>query len=1470
MTGTPLSFLCTLVALVGAKVAQIKPFSAATLTDIDVLQYDLMDYFDTSQAVGVQFSSSLGRLIDLNTTLGILDYSADGFSRVDSLQFLSNLSIALLFDQATLLIVQVEVDGITFVSNQSMLLNVTGQADCRSMGYDGLSKRLHVVCISPANQLPQNISLITVIATGTALRANTTTLDIDADKLSLRRARTAASSRVSQGMMQYIAMVYNDGYAAEVPIEDCNRAALFVRSTNGKMSFSGYLDLNSTLQPADRVLSVFPYSNSPVKFMVAYSRAQDGLSAYLDCLLTSDNQLQCDQTPRETSISRGWIGLINSGQFVMYDSEKNLVRVCGFDKDKGTHDPDDCLYYSDLPPLASEVDVHEIVGSSEQLLLQLYSRTDSSYLGALRYVGDLAASWLANQTGTFYHVISKQFYQIRSTGIEASRVINQSLLVSARNDLEYRVNYLELNVTEADSPGPDFQVEIAITKLTSIFDDLYFNQTGFESLQAFIQQPDFNVPLPKEKFRGIDLGFKFAAGDGISAVNYSSSSSADVQFRHAKGTDDLVDVIFSNENEAVTIDRSGILSFDKCQVVQASASSSIICSQQAYLYLNILFNLKHSLFKELGCSITWGEAFDDDEKQSTLVFLFQDSLGSSTYAISEVVYDMTTFSLASTIYFVTAQISSVEIYAVDIFARDAFTHFSTISKGSLGIGDFCPSTVSAVKAQDGSIFIDIFSSCLFADQRVLRVRMPNGELFSSIPINMNRGPAITCSFENEILVVGSQKDFYLYQLDPKNSMSFYSLDVAAFNFQDIQAMTCLTEVNSAVVYAFDPNTANTILVVVQGNSKFQASSRIFTSVYQTNQSYSGYSQSYAINDGDIVHWFRNFAKENSFIITWQQHRSLFLNFLPNKRNLNTSVQMNFFNEKNEASSSFQVNLVYGFTEIVIGKQKSFKNAPAEHKLSEYLNLTGHIFDLKLVNGSDSSGSFALLNRIQLESEYPVHQLKPNISNRLVKVNNFTMGVAWRDGSHSESQIEFIIQTNLEIVQRLGDPLKLGNISIIDFDFMILSDLKTAVVAYSQDLMFQTVVAVINLADGTVIDSFVSFGRASRLQLIHLDEKNEMLLFAHCDSSKLLSVFLIRAKNSSLEASLMNRFGQVHQFSAIYFPGMYVYEIFYIMESNRYKLFIKAIIFEGRQAPDMTRRSHREQDREVELPAGVEGQMDNEVLTALACGLQNSTHYYCVINFYTTFITEFVASISSELDAVKIRAVSSKLSDVDGLEYLVYKKYPGLDSVHLQATPYYFSLTVSEPDSVKHRSLIWRRACIGGTAYIFYSLLTDSDKIVLDQKNTMTITRIFYPLTKEGVYIKQAILAADRLIQLKKVRENAQHEDYISASNPFVSVKYNLMNLIEISHSLDPSSNLLLVSIICFSAALFGVIVFLYLRAVEKEKQQKKIEQYLKGEHILEQPLKDSLGEQLTDKGSHLDQVKESLKSSHGSKNEANL
>ena len=1418
----------------------------------DVVQYPVSLLFAPKPSPQRSYTASRGSVVTRNSAVARLDFGQ--LSGPSHLQFIDNQSFVGLFNENGVGVVfNLDLDGLTFLSNTT--IDMGGQIGegyrCSSSAVDQTEGVLVVVCHRVEPESGQSsLKLVYSYSRGAQLKANVTTVLLDPSR-KMRDPVVAVVVTPTPGASPRV-LVYSDGYSGE---EEAGWVGMFEKTqATGEYEFTGYLSVGPSGGEGGRFLNLYMWSAEEraesSAMAVVMMRGGDGGIGYYTCEISNSKEMVCDADVRSTGFGKdAWMGVIGRETVLVYEANEGLVSLCGMDVSARKILTEGCEMFGQLK-VQQGASVRWAEGNAEQVVLRLLSTDASaSYLGAARLVRRFNESYILEDREARIVPINSQLYMVSANKVLVTRIMDDSLLLVVAKDLEEGENQVDITIYEPDGSGQDATttVSINITRLKTQYDGISFNSSYYLYLQAYTQQEDFEIPLSPGFFTGNDLMFDFKADpSSVISTTLSSNKMASVLFNHSVGSSVVVELALSNYNEAIVLDSEGVLSYDLCGFDDQPSSYTITCSQLSHVQLSSdFFSLKRWIQHELGCAIAWGESYSETGTQTTVIFIFQDSASSSsppiTFQVEKVTSSIAVFSQGAVLFFVLSHDSNLSVYSIDLSSQAQTLSFHQyITKETLSLEYLCPRSVSVVpprpSSRDGPFF-DVFSYCPFQDQRVVRVASSNMTVVSQVAMNLNSSPSLTCSFSDEILVAGSRSGFYLYLTDVDQSLSMFSFEGLGFDLEDIQSLTCMPEVNAAVVGILDSDTLDTVLLMVEGGKKYSANGRVFTSVYKVNDTSSGYAQSYSVFGGDFVHWFKGKGNQNTFVVSLREHRKLFANFKDSKRGGNASIQMQLSNQQSSSAQTLNISLIHAFTEIVVGKEKTFKNIPGVHKLSDFLNITGHVFEMNLTKAVSSSSNFILSGRIQLESVYNIEMKTSEVSNRIVKVNNLTMGVSWRNSATGTTFIQFVLQTGGETVQKLGEEIILEKTWLLDFDFMFVLDNRTLLV-YSDESRFETVVALTNITTGQTLDSVTLLGRSSKLQVVHMDAMDTFLVFAHCDRSMLLSVFFVDVGAGITEIDLRRQYPGVIQFSPLFFHEVGMYQIYCIQQDSRYKVFIKTVILDG--TPNLVTQTRLSKEETVE--GSLEVDYPNVMLTAISCGMQNITHYYCVVNFYTTYLTEFVSSVSSQIEGVR-RKYYKKEEREEGLKdlaYSVYRKYPGMDGVRLQSSCNYILLTVGDPEE-GYRDVVWRRKHLGGDEFVYWVVSAGNNRTLLDQKHTYSPPRIVQPEEHLGVRVKEGVLAPEILVQVRSLNESGESLDYIYVSNPFVSVRYAVKNLVQFRSELPSGSQFLLIVIITVGSIALVVTVFLYFRAVRRELKKKKEEEKEREDKKKEEEEEDKVG-----------------------------
>lgn len=938
--------ILALVAAFASSVWSMDPLESypITLYDSDVFQLNMSWVFNTSQKAGpdpAKYTTNMGTIIDRHYRMDPMPFDKE--MKVEFSRFLTNQSTAfvnLLNDQNVLSIANVDDRG--FYRNRITKNVAEAKSTCDDLVSDSTNPWVYLACFKDSE-----ISILT-------MKKEDLKDVTDPVKVTLGNGwKITNNLRLTIVAGKYL-VAFDEG----APSLDGtgNRWIVVYSITDKGLQTLGQIDLTKVTveggQTIDKFYGVFNYKN---QFVLSGHVANAATIALITCDLTTDSKnLTCAKPINPSVLKDGFMGFMNTGQFVLLDHNQKTLQVCETNNLPLTNmDKFDCINHNSIETVPEAYPA--LVEGNKHTLIVSYFKPGFIYAGYSVWT-NLLESTPTEWTETTHSavILNQQIHCVDSKGTWFNWLTPPAVVIKGSE-----VTSNTLKMTAEDKAGKT-EASWPIYQMTSIYNRPQADKSQIPTFKAFSDQSTASFELTAQALQGNDLQYKTSEQK---AQKIFGPHQVPFKFVGSQSRpDEFVHTAFSGHN-AVSLDSSRSLIFYFCEF----QIDHYICTQLAHTTIAE----GETLMPSLDILFNFGLVWSTDDKNTYIRVFSSSSKQVGTIKHEGKALDFACTELYDDAFLLLAFEGKIRHSKFDPIVTNNVEFTDAITVENSGFNHFCPQRMDF--CPNGANVLEIESACIDVKQRRMMkyTYWPTKttiQLRNWLPISINLNDGHFCPTGGE-MIYSSIENNEIYGVD-----NYYTVGKSNFfpskNDQDkrLKFFQCVSTAHMFTALKCDDTGASCDLQTFWGNNQFSANQRV--QAWSKNITYVSdvpIKDYHAYNlNGDLVHVF----KDNKGKLTHLTTRNV-PTISVQGVNKDADLTVTILNDEVDSIFSQKVELIdFDYQVKMEATNKTYNSDEEIINLEDHIKFEGVIKDVQFVN-KDSNDYGQLNPRISSPGSFPV-------------------------------------------------------------------------------------------------------------------------------------------------------------------------------------------------------------------------------------------------------------------------------------------------------------------------------------------------------------------------------------------------------------------------------------------------------------------------------------------------------------------
>lgn len=1305
-------------------IIRVKNQYNVTVYNEDLLQYNISDLFDLSQASNYtcQTTFAPAHIYNKDSVLQTKNLTQYGFGDEPEIaEFVTNTTFYAVYDNKNIVIQDVNLDGESFGDMLVYNFGTPGiDAVCTDLTVNAILNRIYVACMTSLNATVQNFNIYVLELDGnTGQLINMLTVPQQPSNLVQHRLQIKIANMWPldpRGQVTPYAYVYDQGVSSG--LSQGNQWLLVLKGVQtGDLFSAGYATFNTTQLNLKSLYDIFPYENQLL--VMGKIRSGDntinlgycGFGIYSNGSLTINCTAYVVQSLLNTTF--GYIGVMNTGQYVEINndpqvpSNRQMIICSMIDSFYSANfiDQKNCRHVVSYQ-LPNNVFISNVEGNVHMVVVK-YAHYDSTYAGYSLHSFDLRYEYQDIDDSLAPHVIpmAKTLIRLDRVSMNLTRQVQPYLFVKASDLNPDSVTMIRVDCTDGSGTATNI---VNVTALSNMKKNVYSNG---DSVPNFNVYPGSHVIFQVNPHEVMGNDLQFTVGFDPSVANYTTSIVYDTEpvkigWILNKSTGVFSNIYF-NGNYAIAKDSNYLIIIFECRFEDINAIECIETAATVQPSRNA--QLQEDIVEIFDYLFAWST---DPFLNTTTVYIYDGESQVYTHTFPGIPSDAMMTQQGSTAYLAMAYPNQNVIRNFRLYDNrpSVLDESDPITVELSSRQFFCPVNVSF--APNDATILEVLSFCPNEDQRILRYRYPPQvvnmrtvlPLISTVPINFAYQNISYCSMGSEYVIwsyLNGNPNPNLQSValvDDRNGWMFGTgLGNDDFDLGTLQSFSCVSRAGIFSVVSAGLQ-GNKILSVWWGNNQYQANHRL----YKTQRTgLNGYKsiRSYELR-GQVIHVLNSGPGVYDFWLTWSTGPVIDVQFLYGIPATTITMYLKFLNSmsgslqiaKAVAISTPDTSLSTSITQRLVGTQTDIVI-----NLEDYVSIKGSVLEMNV----QGSGGLHLIPRISRVGEYVARAQDANTFTHFESQWETNIGV--HTTKYNSSVFSFF-NYNTHFEGTFQSPH-----GVRDFHFALFpNDNTTVLLAYStaepedNSLQFLVMNGSVAIASNNTPSSETH--DYTDIKVVRLESNNSnviaFLVIGHNWNLAVIEKFIVTYSNGLLQYQWIDRYTDAQSFSFACVNNsdncVIVYSLKSVETHLNFDLFSKwynssssALVIDKRLYAGKQLKNVRQ------MFGNLKDFSEAYAITFLHCGPHNSTHFYCLINSRSTVIQEFI------FDGVTYQNLPQSFS---------YPKMPNFDGVVLDSDGEYFVyLGESRRPTYEARYLAYKRQSRGGDGYIWYSQHTDTPR-----------------------------------------------------------------------------------------------------------------------------------------------------------------
>lgn len=1292
--------LLSVLSLVPLALASITPYPTSDFSffGADTVQLNMTELFDLDGAsINTQFSTSHGNLIDYKTKYTMRSLDKYGFGKVDFVHYIDNLTYAAIFDESQVLIRKASMDGLSIESEIQHGFNKPGRTvSCSDIDFNANMSRLYLVCFQQSTETVNGIIYLAELDSQTGELLNTIQTDLNKTYTAEHTLRIVIATVNQGGQDQRVVVVYDQGLSATNTTKNFWLAIYTGVDSGRNLAFDGFVDLRSSIDGITSFFDVFNYNKRMI--VTGFLNSVGNIQALSCNLVPTPLSLSCT-SPVPSLVKVGYIGFMNTGQFVMVDqtTSKKTMKVCDLVGPFEQQSWSGCRSYLDIDSIDGAF-VSEVVGNADVIMVK-YDHPDGEYAGHTVYTNsvnidrNIPAEWTSTDETLHATVLDKKIHYVTSKLTWVNVMMTPSVSFDpVSSALGGGVTTIKVT---ANDGGANVVANANIRTLLSIFDYIKVNVSEMAPVNAY-EGSAFDAWLPSSALEGnnlsVSINFDQTQSPFLVPFVYDTKNIGTI-FRLKTASQRFREITFI-EDSAIALDIYGDLIIMNCSQV----NSLVYCDEKGHQFIDPSQYLQKRSFKILNYTIAWTR---DD--QNTYIYIFDSTGKCYPHSFRGSATDLTATELAPNGYIVASfpQIGELHHAVFNQYNPRDLETLPPITQKDSGSQYFCPTTLHFCPF--GANVLEVLSACTdVADRRMLKYTywpaQTNLKLRNFIPIDIELGDGQFCPMGGEF-IISSVSNSKLYGVPTYWEKATYTYGLDELNIGQFIKVDCAPKEHMFSILAHD-DAGKLQLAVFKGNNQYDAQNKVVTVITSGLDGVSDVTNHFFL--GNLIHVKQMNDGSYSYMMTYTTPR-VNVKILPGIGPQNTSFTLTFRNSKQSEQVKLPLEVVRFDSTIRLWiKLEENLNPFGEINLEDHISVDGVVTEYEIEGATKDQ--VELIPRIKTYKGY-FPKLSDTYTFQHIEADE-EINLALHESNPNSAT--FTLFTDVDNFAYSFSPFP--GVGVQGFD---LSKIKGTgkdvelLVAFCTDGLEENRLDVFIVQNG-LVSSVGHFPiECSKVKVIKRDLDTHFYVVVHDGPTTDLTVFNVTVSPQSITIEAIETWNDVYTFGVAETKG-HAYVVM-ILEENYFEPFI---------VPYQRSTSSKPQ---VQVKQRLGFWQSKHYIFAIECVTLNDESFSCVYDTYSTKMYEVVI----------------KESDFNDTQIFKYNKIPDYDGRYFVMTPSYFAVLASNSRHDIWDILIYKRQSVGGSKNLYSFVEMDSRSPYTMKELANGTTTVSYCTKRENEPLKFA-------------------------------------------------------------------------------------------------------------------------------------
>ena len=1327
-----ISSLATLLLAGASRAVTVHNTYNVTVFYQDKLQFNMSDLFYTAASQNLVCSANdtnSTTIVTPTTVLGSVDLSSYHFADLPDVgEFVSNQTFYAIYDESTLLIQNITLDGVKFSNLTVATFGTPGVTQvCTDIHHNPRFGRIYVVCQSnfsnpkPWNWYVYELDDVTgaTISTITQPQLDNTTV---AHRLQIKYIEVLQPERGQPPVP--IVIIYDQGLSSGITLS--NRwIGVFTISRNS-LAWNNYAWFSNQQDlTVNNLYDIFSYENH----MIVSGKLQNSTILSLGyCNIYFDKynmpQIECAKYTVQSQLNTtsGYWGLMNTGQLVEIntnDVNSSYIQICDLTDNFFSANFIDYPNCNGFPsfklPEAQDAFIASVEGNIHQIVVK-FTHPDSSYAGYSLHNFDMKyeTTHIDETAAPIVIPLGKSLVFLGQSLINLYREVPPYAYIDA-SQLNFNTpQTVRITCTDSNNTATNDVALFVLGDMNNIITSTGVNLPDFDAYPG----TDLYFQLDPHEVMGNNLEPTITLDPAVAAngrVSVYDLEDITINFV-TESSSKRWEYLYFKRQYAIGKDTLGRILVFTCHLTDITDAN---CNQAA-IYTAQTGNdiLKPDVAEVFNYLFAWAV---DPVAHTTKIYIFDGQHQISSFTINEMASDISVVELGDRAYI--AAVFSQRGAIRNWFFKDgnptSITEIESISRELSAREFFCPVNVSfQTSIIEGYATMEILSLCPQQDQRILRYQYPpyvkqNAQghyytvfnLMYTVPINLAYSNIQVCSVGTEHIIYatlsGKNTVYSVGMSDDRNVWNFGAGSIDEFNLGNLIDFSCTPE-SGMFTLVSALNNGTKIVSTWWGNNQYNAGHRLYRSVGGLD-SYTSV-KSYDWN-GNVIHVLRKTDGTIDFKYTWIVGQVVEVSFFQSMPAGQVNVNYNFANSMKSTTFSRAVTArpTSTPTNATIDQTQVLGGYPT--------NVTIQIEKFTTFNGDVTEARITGTDLITLNSRvYRIGQFVPDEPELQSTYSHFETNGYTSVGVHTSpyNSSFFSIFFNINEYQGSYTPAH----GVNDFHLAPFPnwDASTFLLAYSTaepaNNSLQLIVFNGSQAIATASSPASETHNYTDIKVLRLNSNAQgveaFYVFGHNRQQGLLDIWVATYNTQttilSLVPSPIPSDTDVGSWSFACINATESCLLTYASASNA--TLVMAYTFQ--RTYGVTGHFKKEVfslNKHISEALGYAPLGGNFLIVDIECKTQNTTNIFCLFNTYGTRIVDLTYDLTN-LPAGAVSFTYNKLQGFDGRymdstrDFLVY-----LGSSH----------PAHHPEQREWRYIFYKRGANGGNGNVFYTVHNDAPR-----------------------------------------------------------------------------------------------------------------------------------------------------------------